>query len=203
MRKINLVALAAGISALILIAVSIFIPWWQLAVGRPAIAFVNFSPLNLNFSLFGNVMTAPLIWALNISCLLTLLAGGLIMIIYSVVPNKPYSMKLLGYGYKQPLLAVILFVAEVIVLVLSVRAFTGFDFPLIGSGAVGLPAGLAPGGISLSVDVASAFLWPFYLAITVVALGITARLYHKRVAKTTSTETSPQSSPPNNELLIP
>jgi|WetSurMetagenome_2_1015567.scaffolds.fasta_scaffold10871_5 hypothetical protein len=201
MRKINALALAAGVTTLVLIAASYFIPWWQLTVGNPVLATVNFSPLNLNFALFNNIITIPLIWALNISCLLTLLAGGLILIIYSVVPTKPYASRLLGYGYKQPLIAVILFVIEVVGLTLSVKAFTGFNFPLIGAGTVGLPAGLAPAGISISVDISAAFLWPFYLAIVVTVLCIAARFYHRKIAKAISTQ-FPPTSPPSGESPI-
>jgi hypothetical protein len=199
MRKINALALSAGVATLVLIAASYFIPWWQLTVGNPALATVNFSPLNINFAIFDEIITVPLIWALNISCLLALLAGGLILIIYSVVPTKPYASKLLGYGYKQPLIAVILFVIEVVGLTLSVKAFTGFDFPLIGSGKVGLPAGLAPAGISISVDVSAAFLWPFYLAIAVTVLCVAARIYHPKIAK----EPSTQIPPPSKKAPIP
>jgi hypothetical protein len=196
MRKINALALAAGVTTLVLIAVSYFVPWWQLTVGNPALATVNFSPLNMNFAIFDNIITIPLIYALNISCLLTLLAGGLILIIYSVVPTKPYAPKLLGYGYKQPLFALILFIIEVVGLTLSVKAFTGFDFPLIGASTVGLPAGLAPAGISISVNTSTAFLWPFYLAIAVTILCVATRLYHRKIAKEPSTQLPPPSKEP-------
>jgi hypothetical protein len=195
MRKINALALAAGVNTLVLIAVSYFVPWWQLTIGNPTLATVNFSPLNMNFALFNNVITIPLIYALNISCLLTLLAGGLILIIYSVVPTKPYASKLLGYGYKQPPLALILFVIEVVGLTLSVKAFTGFDFPLIGVGTVGLPAGLAPAGISITVNTSAAFLWPFYLAIAVTVLCIATRLYHRKITIASSTQLPPAPLP--------
>lgn len=183
-KPISVIGLVAAITIFVLIAVSYFIPWWQLLVGTPALAVINISPLNLYFSVFGNILTIPLIWAINISCLLMLLAGGIIMTIYSVAPTKPYATKLLGYGYKQPLIAVILFVVEVLGLVFSVRAFTGLDFPLVGPGTVGLPAGLAPGGVIVNVNVAAAFGWPFILAIAVVVLCIVARLYHGKIAKT-------------------
>jgi hypothetical protein len=201
MRKINALALIAGITTLVLIAASYFIPWWQLTVGNPALATVNFSPLNLNFELFNNLLTIPLILALNISCLLALLAGGLILIIYSVVPTKPYASKLIGYAYKPPLLAVVLFVIEVVGLTLSVKAFTGFNFPLIGAGTVGLPAGLAPGGISVSVNVSAAFLWPFYLAIAVTVLCVAARIYHRKITKVAPSQI-PSPPSPSGQLAI-
>jgi hypothetical protein len=201
-KPISLIGLVAAITIFVLIAVSYFIPWWQLMVGTPALAAVNISPLNLYFSVFDTILTIPLIWAINISCLLMLLAGGIIMAIYSIAPTKPYATKLLGYGYKQPLIAVILFAVEVIGLVFSVRAFTGLDVPLVGSSVVGLPAGFAPSGVSASVNVTSTFGVPFFLAIAVVALCITARLYHGKIAKTIINNIPTPPTPPANESLI-
>jgi hypothetical protein len=201
-KPISLIGLVAAITVFVLIAVSYFIPWWQLMVGTPALAAVNISPLNLYFSVFDTILTIPLIWAINISCLLMLLAGGIIMAIYSIAPTKPYATKLLGYGYKQPLIALILFVVEVFGLVYSVRAFTGIDIPLVGPSVVGLPAGLAPGGVSASVNVTSTFGVPFFLAIAVVVLCITARLYHGKIAKTIINNIPTPPTPPTNESLI-
>ena len=101
MQKINLIALIAGVSTLLLIAVSVFVPWWQFTVGKPAFAQVNFSPVNLNFSILGNPITIPLIWAMNLACLLTLASGGIVLLIYSLMPSKPYAKRLLGFGYKK------------------------------------------------------------------------------------------------------
>jgi hypothetical protein len=202
-KPISIIGLVAATTIFVLITVSYFFPWWQLIVGAPALAMINISPLNLYFSLFDNILTIPLIWAINISCLLMLLAGGIIMTIYSVAPTKPYATKLLGYGYKQPIVAVILFVVEVFGLVFSVRAFTGLDFPLVGPGIIGLPAGLAPGGVSVTVNVAASFGWPFYLAIAVVVLCVVARLYHGKIAMPiTDNLPTPPTPPTANDPLI-
>jgi hypothetical protein len=201
-RPISIIGLVAAITIFVLIVVSYFIPWWQLMVGTPALAVLSISPLNLNFSVFGNILTIPLFWAINISCLLMLLAGGIIMAVYSVAPTKPYATKLLGYGYKQPLIAVILFVVEVIGLVFSVRAFTGLDFPLVGSGVIGLPAGLTPGGVSVTVNVVATFGLSFLLAIAVVVLSVAARIYHRKIAKTIISNLPTSPAPPANESSI-
>jgi len=71
MPKINWFALVAAVLTFILIAVSWFVPWWQFTVGNPAIAEVHFSPVNFNTSFFDSTLTTPLIFAFNISCLLT------------------------------------------------------------------------------------------------------------------------------------
>jgi hypothetical protein len=187
-RQVNYIALVAGILSLVLIGVSWFVPWWVFTVGNPAIATVNFSPVNFNFALFNSMLTVPLIWALNIAALLTLLAGGFAMLIYSAYPTKKYSKQILGFGYKKPLYALILFIVELAVLYFSATILTGISLPLMGSGVLQLPTQLAPGGISISVNVSAAFGWTFYLAIAVAVLCIAARLYHKRAASQTAAQ---------------
>jgi hypothetical protein len=186
--KINWIGVAGGAATLLLIAVSLFVPWWKFTVGEatagnPAFAEANFSPVNLNFSILGNAMTIPIIWALNMVALLTLLSGGLIMLIYSVKPDKSYSKKLLGFSWNKPLFAVVLFVVELVALALLAKGVAGFDVPLMGASTIQLPN--VAEGIKISVGVVAAFEWPFYLAIVVAGLCVTARLYHRKVVGTT------------------
>jgi hypothetical protein len=188
-KQINYIALIAGILTLLLIIISVFVSWWQFNVGQPAIASVNFSPVNMNFSFFNDVVTVPLIWALNIACLLTLAAGGIAMLIYSVFPTKSYAKNLLGFGYKKPLYSLVLFIIELITLYLPVKMLSGFDFPLVGSAALRFPESIMPDSINISVNVSASFGWPFYLGIAVVILCIAARFYHGRIA---SQATHPQ-----------
>jgi hypothetical protein len=72
----------------------------------------------------------------------------------------------------------------------------------MGSGAVGLPAGLAPGGISLSVAISAMFGWPFFLAIAVAVLCVAARIYHRKIAKTVVNSLPPPPPSPVNESMI-
>jgi hypothetical protein len=181
-RQINYVALVAGVLTLVLIAASIFIPWWQFSVGNPSFAAVNFSPVNFNFALFNTFMTVPLILALNVASLLILLSGGIALLIYSVLPTKSYAKALLGFGYKKPLYAFIIFIVELLILYFSATLLSGINFPLIGSAALTLPSTFMPGSVSVSVEVSAAFGWTFYFAIAVVALCIAARFFHKKAA---------------------
>jgi hypothetical protein len=187
--KINWIGVAGGAATLLLIAVSLFVPWWKFTVGTaatgsPAFAEANFSPVNLNFSILGNALSIPIIWALNMAALLTLLSGGLIMLIYSVKPEKSYSKKLLGFSWNKPLFAVVLFVVELVALGLLAKSVAGFDVPLMGASTIHLP-NLAS-GISISIGVIAAFEWPFYLAIVVAGLCVAARLYHRKVVGTSN-----------------
>ncbi|NLF88985.1 hypothetical protein GX563_09215 [Candidatus Bathyarchaeota archaeon] len=180
-RKINVVALVAGVLTLVLIAVSMFVPWWQFTVGDPAIAQMSLSPVTYNLALFGKILTMPLVYALTLGSMLTLTAGGVIMLIYSVFPNRSYSKQLLGFGYKKPLYAVILFGIALLALYFSATYLGGMNVPINGPGTMGLPEAIGDVGVGVSVKVQSSLNWPFYLSIAVAALCIAARIYHRKV----------------------
>ena len=195
-RKINYIALAAGILTLALIAISLFVPWWQFTVGDPAIAQVNLSPVTYNLALFGTILTMPLVYALTLGSMLTLIAGGVIMLVYAVYPNKSYSKQLLGFGYKKPLYAVILFGVALLALYFSATYLGGMNVPLSGSATMGLPKAVGDIGVGVQVKVNSSLNWPFYLAIVVAALCIAARLYHKKIEETPATQVNLVAPPP-------
>lgn len=188
--KFNWVGIVGGSATLVLIAVSWFVPWWSFNIGSPAFMEASFSPVNLNFALFGDSLTLPLIWAMNISVLLSLAAGGIIMLVYSLVPTKPYAKRLLSFSYNKPIYAVVFFVAELIVMVIMAKTLVGLDLPLSGSAVIMLPPSMTQ-GTSVSVAVLAAFGWPFYFAIVVAAICVVARLVHKKVVGATSTEPQP------------
>ena len=192
-NKFNVIALAAGVSTLLLIAISLFVPWWQFTVGNPAIATVNVSPVNLNLDLLGNSLTVPIVYALNIASALSLASGGIIMLIYSVRPNKSYSKKLLGFAYKKPLYAVILFIIGLLSMSFIAQRLSGFAIPVTGSSAMTLPQSMMPDGANVSVNVSAGFGWPFYFAIVVAGLCVAARVYHRKV---TSVDTALPPPPP-------
>ena len=99
--RVNWLGLAGGVTTIVVVIVSLFYPWWQLTVGEN-LAKANVSPLNTNFNLLGTTFTIPLIWALNVVSLLTLVASGIAMVVYSIIPTKSYSKHLLGFAYKKP-----------------------------------------------------------------------------------------------------
>ena len=88
---------------------------------------------------------------------------------------------MLGFGYKKPLYAVILFIISMFALSYLVQRFSGFAFPLLGSSSLSLPQGIAPDGANISVAVSAGFGWPFYFAIVVAGLCVAAKLYHPKV----------------------
>lgn len=194
MRKINWFGLTAGILTLIVLAVSLYSPWWQLTVGDNLMK-VNASPVNTNFGLMGAQFTIPLIWALNISSILSFTASGIIMLFYSLAPTKSYSKHLLGFSYKKPLYSLITFVAGLLVIT-SIAGLFGLNIPLIGSATLMLPSQFTM-GIGINALVSGKFLLPFWIGIGAAILCLAARLYHMRITQ------EPQTAPTNTTAPKP
>jgi hypothetical protein len=192
--KINWFGLAGGITTIAVIIVSLFSPWWQLTVGEN-LAKANISPFNTNFDVLGTTFTIPLIWALNVVCLLSLVASGIVMVVYSIIPTKSYSKHLLGFAYKKPLFTLLLFVGVLVALTLLVQALFSFNVPLMGSTTSTLPTALTR-DITISVLISAGFQWSFWLAAVAAGLCIAARIYHKRITTTQKPATTPTTTTP-------
>lgn len=177
--NMNWFGLSGGITIFVLIAVSLFVPWWQLTVGDGLVK-ANASPLNTNFNFIGNPFTIPLIWALNIASIISLAAGGIAILIYSIKPTKPYSNRLLGFSYRKPLYSILLFVVVLIIIIWLVNSTFQLAVPMLGTEAVTLPTSLTQ-GVNISVLMSAGFIWPFALAIIAATLCIIARIYHKKI----------------------
>ena len=176
--RINWLGLAGGVTTIVVIVVSLFYPWWQLRVGEGLVT-ANASPLNINFDVLGTAFTIPLLWAINLASILTLLASSITMIIYSIVPAKSYSKQLLDFAYRKPLYLLLFFVIFLFASTLLVQVLLNFNVPLAGSTNSKLPIPLIQGTI-ISVLISTGFQWPFWLDIVSAGLCIAAKLYHKR-----------------------
>lgn len=171
--------LAGAVVTIVLIVVSLFYPWWQFRVGEDLIA-ANISPLNINFSVLGSTFAMPLLWALNLASVLTLLVSSITMIIYSVLPAKSYSKQLLDFSYKKPIYMLLVFVICLVAAVVLAQALLHFNVPVAGTVDSTLPVPLGQ-GTSVSVVISAEFQWPFVLAIVSAVLCVAARLYHRRI----------------------
>jgi hypothetical protein len=177
-RNVNWFGFAAGIVTLIVLGVSLYIPWWQLTVGENLVK-VNASPVNTNFGLFGANFTLPLISALNLVSVLTFSASGLVMLLYSIMPAKPYAKQLLGFSYKKPLFSLITFISGLLIIT-SIASLLNVNVPILGSSTLTLPSNLMMGA-NVNATVSGSFQLPFWLAMVAAGLCIAARLYHGRI----------------------
>jgi hypothetical protein len=182
LRRVNWFGVAGGAVTLVVLGVSLFVPWWQLTIGDNMMT-VNASPVNTNFGLMGVQFTIPLIWALNVSSVLTFSLSGLLMLVYSIFPDRSFSEHLLGFSYKKPLLSLVFFLSGLLIIA-SAAGLMRVNVPLLGSADMSLPSNFTMGA-NITAYVAGNFLLPFWLAIVAAALCIAARLYHPRIAQTT------------------
>jgi len=179
--RVNWFGLAGGALILVVVFAALVVPWWQVTVGED-LAQANVSPFATHFNLFGTTFTIPLLWALNLVALLGFVAAGIVMLIYSVIPAKSYSVHLLGFAYKKPLFGVLFFVAISFLSTAIIAGLIGVYVPLSGSAVSTLPERLTQ-DVTVSVVISSAFLWPFWLAVASTVLCILARIYHPRVVR--------------------
>jgi hypothetical protein len=177
--RVNWLGLAGGAATILVVAVSLFYPWWQLTIGRDLVT-ANASPLNTNFDVFGTSFTLPLLWAMNVASVLTFLLSGVTMIIYSLVPAKSYSKTLLAFAYKKPLYTLVAFVVFIFASTFIVPSLLGFSVPLAGSTNSAFPIPLMQ-GTTMSVFISAGFQLPFWLAIVATGLCVAAKLCHTRV----------------------
>jgi hypothetical protein len=198
-RDFNWFGLAGGAAIICLIFVSFFVPWWQLVVGDGLVT-ANVSPLYTDFNFVGYWFTVPLLWALNFGSVLSMAAGGVAMLIYSIYPGKSYSKNLLGFGYKKPLISVLLFVIILIVLTQTIQALFSLAVPLVGSATSVLPETMTYGTI-VRVLITANFQWPFYLAATAAGLCIAGKFYHKKIPNLSPQ--APASSPVTAKEVAP
>ncbi|MBN1358049.1 hypothetical protein JW988_04690 [Candidatus Bathyarchaeota archaeon] len=180
LTKFNWFALAGGATTLAMIAVSLVYPWWQLTVGDNLLT-VDASPINMNLGFLDASFSIPFIWALNIISILSLLASGITMLIYAVLPRKSYSKHLLDFGYKKPLYTVLFFAIGLVATTMICQMVLNFSIPLMGSTTSTLPIPFVS-GMTLTVMLSAGFQWSFWLAAVAAGLCIAARIYHKKVA---------------------
>ena len=176
---INWPGLAGGVAVILLVVISLFVPWWQLTVGEDLVK-ANVSPIYTNFDFIGSSFTIPLLLALNVSSIILMTAGGVAVLIYSVKPTTIYSKQLLSFGYRKPLYALIFFIIGLYATTVVVKSVFGFDVPLIGSAIVTMPTEMTQGAM-VSVPMVAGFQWPFWLAVAASVLCIAARLFHPKI----------------------
>jgi hypothetical protein len=177
--KLNWFGLAGGFLSLAVVAISFRYPWWQLIIGENIVT-VNVSPVTTGVNVFGTMLTVPLLFAINLTGLLTLTTAGFAMVIYSVIPTRSYSKHILGFGYRKPLYSVIFFVVSLVVLTVMVKNFASLSVPLYGAGTITLPQNMIEGA-TITAQANAGFLWPFWTEIVAAALCIGARFYHTKI----------------------
>jgi hypothetical protein len=196
-KSVNWFALVGGALTLILTVASMFVPWWQVTVGQ-TLATVGISPVNLSTNIMGYNVAIPIIMTISWIFIVLFISAGIILIVYSVIPTKPYSKRLLNFAYKKPLGTLISFVVlmllitnagTIIGMMLASYGLSGanLNVPWVGTKTLQLPSSIAQGSIR-GIAISAQLEWTFWLAVTVAALCVAARLYHRKLERPTADE---------------
>jgi hypothetical protein len=202
-KSVNWFALVGGALTLVLAVASLFVPWWQVTVGQ-TLARIGFSPVNLSTNIVGYCVALPIIVAISWMFMVLLVSAGTVLVVYSIMPAKPYSKRLLGFAYKKPLGTLIAFLVLLLLvtnsgtilgMMLGSSSLSGADLnvPWTGAKTLQLSSSMTQGTIR-GITVSAEFGWTFWLAVAVAGLCVAARLYHKRLGLTAADKRVPQSS---------
>jgi hypothetical protein len=197
LKMINWFGLVGGILIVILVGVSYFFasPWWQISLAEDDFVKVNISPLTTSFVLLGKTRaTPPLILALNITALLFFTAAAIVLLIYSMIPTRSYSMHLLGFAWKKPLYAVVIFVVSLVVVSYVAGSYIKVNIPVAGTA----DSELSIEGNSINFSVTTGFTWTFLLAVVATGFCVAARIYHRIIVpkpKPAPVQIQPQQPP--------
>ncbi|KXB07670.1 hypothetical protein AKJ51_00560 [candidate division MSBL1 archaeon SCGC-AAA382A20] len=186
---VNWFGIAGGV---LMLALPFLGAWWTAAAGDGVIT-VSFSPFFYRFTVIGETLTSTLVNYMILAAKLTVLVGGVFLILGSVFSFKWWGRKLVRWGclkvmWMAVLLVVSLFLGSLLFnrFLDSILAnFTGGEVPLEFS----LPYLIGKGqaiadvqqGITLKAPIQMRFTPAFIIAILTAALGIGAKIYNSKV----------------------
>jgi hypothetical protein len=203
LKNVNWFALVGGALVIVLAVSSMYVPWWQITVGQTLVT-IGLSPVNLSTNIVGYNVILPIIAAIGWMFMAMLVSAGIVLIIYSIMPSKPYSKRLLGFAYKKPLGTLIAFIVLLLLItnagtILGMIArpsnFSAADLniPWFGAKTLRVPSSIAQDTIR-GIAVSAQLEWTFWLAVAAAALCVGARLYHKKLDRPEAAENAKQPS---------
>lgn len=187
MKTVNWFGVAAGALMLILPFLG---AWWQMEVGIEAVK-LELSPFYYHMSILEQPLTSPLIGYLILAAKLTVIVGGVLMIIGSLITGRWWGRKLMRFGAMK----VLWFLVMLLILLVVGAFFLNNFLPSMIGGAernleIQIPYIIGTSNSiiqSENVDLVAptrASLTPsFWTAVLTASLGIAARIYHGKVER--------------------
>ena len=168
-------------------------PWWSATVGNGAMDLA-LSPFDYRISLLEQPITSTLIGYFLLAAKLSVMIGGALMIAGSVGPKRWWGRRLVRFGAMR----VFWMIVGLIALLLVGALFMNSILPSLMSGMleggsmqINLPYVEGATTSSIQVGDAATVTAPitasltdiFWVAVLVAALGVAARIYHRRFVK--------------------
>ncbi len=194
-RRINWPGVIAGALTL---ALPFMGTWWRLTLGMDA-GIMAVSPFEVEMSFLGEeAINSPLFWWLCLALKLGVMYLGVLLLVGSVLSisdrRAAIAEQLVRFSASKLLWLVVVFVVLLVIVITLVNQLPGIFGSLIGdslfrlqsdlpylSGEGSITGGAEGMGMHLTIPVFMKLTWAFAVAVLAAALGITSRVYQKRL----------------------
>lgn len=189
LKVINWFGVVAGVLMLVLPFMG---AWWHATVGTEAMELA-ISPFSYDANLLGQSLTSPLVGYMLLAAKLMILIGGALMLAGSLMPTKWWGKCLMRFGAMKVLWMVI---GLIVMLVLGAVFVNNFLPSMISGsmegGTVQLSVPYITGtatstiqmeGGTITAPITIGLTGVFWVAVLTAALGVAARIYHRRLVK--------------------
>ena len=169
-------------------------PWWRVTVGTEAMD-VALSPFDYSISLLGQPISSTLVGYFLLAAKLSVIIGGVLLIAGSVGAKRWWGKRLVRFGAMK----VFWMLIGLIVLLVLGALFLNSILPRMLGGMVGEGATMQlevpyiigtttstiqiDGTAMITAPITASLTEIFWVAIFVAALGVAARIYHRRFVK--------------------
>ncbi|MBS3815685.1 MAG: hypothetical protein KGY45_03885 [Hadesarchaea archaeon] len=208
-----------GIIAGVLMLILPFLgPWWRASVGTKALE-IGISPFYYHVSILGQELSSTLVSYFILAAQLTLIIGGVLMILGSLAPEKWWSKKIVRFGAMKIFWFLIILLALLLVGAYAMNNFLpGLAMNATGTEGVTLDlqaldiqvpyitgtttSTLQASGITIAAPIHADLTPMFWLAVITAGLGIIIRIYHGRLTEEPETEEKEEKSEEKEEEEI-
>jgi len=167
-------------------------PWWSATVGNGAMDLA-LSPFDYRISLLEQPITSTLIGYFLLAAKLSVMIGGALMIAGSVGPKRWWGRRLVRFGAMR----VFWMIVGLIALLLVGALFMNSILPSLMSGMleggsmqINVPyvegattSTIQVDAVTITAPITASLTEIFWVAVLVAALGVAARIYHRRFVK--------------------
>ena len=167
-------------------------PWWSATVGTGAIDLAM-SPFDYRISLLEQPITSTLIGYFLLAAKLSVMIGGALMIAGSVGPKRWWGRRLVRFGAMRVFWMIIGLIGFLLVgaLVMNI-ILPGLMSGMLEGGSMQINVPYVEGAttstiqvdaVTITAPITASLTEIFWVAVLVAALGVAARIYHRRFMK--------------------
>jgi len=167
-------------------------PWWSATVGTGAIDLAM-SPFDYRISLLEQPITSTLIEYFLLAAKLSVMIGGALMIAGSVGPKRWWGRRLVRFGAMRVFWMIIGLIGFLLVgaLVMNI-ILPGLMSGMLEGGSMQINVPYVEGAttstiqvdaVTITAPITASLTEIFWVAVLVAALGVAARIYHRRFMK--------------------